>query len=159
MKKSTLVSTILFLCAVFCAVMLLWIGASAVHVQYEYCCAAEFQRQEDLNPFKASFEKKSWDERSQEVKSEFAERNVALRIVSGNADKTISVLLITALAVGLIASITGLIFISSIASKKAKAKAKAIAKAKAEAEARAMAEAESAAYKARMRNFLLYNRI
>ena len=138
MKKTAIVKLIQSLCAVFCAFMLLWLVGAGLRVIGEYEAAASYQEQENLNPFKAESEKKPWSVRSKEVKAEFADGSWAVRIASGNADKTLSVIIITTLVVCLLSSVTGLIFIRFVENKKAKARAKAenLKKAKAEADAR-----------------------
>lgn len=144
MKKTSIVKIIHTICAVFCAIMLLWLVGASLQVTAEYEAAASYQEAENLNPFKSDSEKTPWEVRSQEVKSEFANGSWAVRIASGNADKDLSIMVVCSLLLGLISSVTGLIFIRFVKNKKAKARAKAKAKAenlkKADAEAKARKE-------------------
>lgn len=140
MKKTSIVKIIHTICAVFCAIMLLWLVGASLQVTAEYEAAASYQEAENLNPFKSDSEKTPWEVRSQEVKSEFANGSWAVRIASGNADKAFSIIIVTALIFCFVSSVTGLMFIRFVENKKAKARAKAESLKKANAEAKARKE-------------------
>ena len=140
MKKTSIVKIIHTICAVFCAIMLLWLVGASLQVTAEYEAAASYQEAENLNPFKSDSEKTSWEVRSEEVKAEFANGSWAVRIASGNADKAFSIIIVTALIFCFVSSVTGLMFIRFVENKKAKARAKAESLKKANAEAKARKE-------------------
>lgn len=101
------------------AIMLLHLIGAGIWVQYEECCAAEIYRATSLSPNGPS---ETWDEMSENIKSNFSEGSWAERLVSGNTDKGTSFVLVSGLILALISSFIAIRVELQIKERKAREK-------------------------------------
>lgn len=88
----------------FSTTALLHVSLAGIHVQAERCAASEIYRAESYSPNGPS---ETWEEMEENIKNEFADGSWAIKLVSGNIDKDVSIIICLLIGVSFSASLIG----------------------------------------------------
>ena len=109
-RKNTIIATRIIILIVtvfsflFSIYSLLHVSIAGIHVQAERCAAAEIYSAEYYSPNGPS---ETWEEMKENIKNEFSDGSWAIKLVSGNIDKDVAIMMCLLIGVSFSASLIG----------------------------------------------------